>query len=171
VSNVITFLFGTSDPSGVASSSATLDGAAIASGSSLDAGLLSAGEHTITIVATDALGNVSELTITFRVEATIGGLIHEIDEAVAAGDIAANQRTSLVAKLSAAQAALDAGDIAFAETSLQDLIKQINAQIGKKISLHTGASLGRLGQRPDRPAFAVGPGRDGLAGPRPGSPR
>jgi hypothetical protein len=141
VSEVITFSFGTSDFSGVASSSATLDGQSIVNGGSIDAGSLSAGEHTITIWAADALGNLSERTITFRVEATIAGLIHEIDEAVAAGEIAANQQTSLLAKLIAAEAALNAGDIASAETNLQDLISQINAQTGKKISLGTGASL------------------------------
>ena len=64
VSEVITFQYGASDVSGVASSSATLDGHSIANGGSIDAGLLSAGAHTITITATDALGNVSARTIT-----------------------------------------------------------------------------------------------------------
>ena len=76
VSEVITFGYSTSDVSGVASSSATIDGHSIANGGTIDAGLLSAGAHTITITATDALGNVSARTITFRVEATIAGLIH-----------------------------------------------------------------------------------------------
>ena len=141
VSEVITFQYGVSDVSGVASSSATLDGHSIANGGSIDAGLLSAGAHTITITATDALGNVSARTITFRVEATIAGLIHEIDEGVADGEIAANQRNALIVKLNAAQAALNAGNISSAQTNLQDLINLVNAQTGKKISVEIAGSL------------------------------
>ena len=141
VSEVITFQYGTSDVSGVASSSATLDGHSIANGGSIDAGLLSAGAHTITITATDALGNGSARTITFRVEATIAGLIHEINEAVADGEIAANQQNALLVKLNAAQAALDGGNISSAQTNLQDLINLVNAQTGKKISVEIAGSL------------------------------
>ena len=65
--------------SGVASHSVTLDGGAAVDGQVLDMFLLSTGVHTIHVTSVDNLGNGSELTWTFEMQATSQSLIANID--------------------------------------------------------------------------------------------
>ncbi|MEO8290843.1 MAG: hypothetical protein ABI649_07595 [Gaiellaceae bacterium] len=66
---------------GTASDSVTFDGAAAANGQSLDMYLLAPGTHTIVVTATDELGNESTLTRHFRVQASAGSLMANIQRA------------------------------------------------------------------------------------------
>lgn len=66
-SESLTFDFSVTDAlSGIASSTATLDGNPVASGDNISLAAL-AGSHTLTVSATDKAGNSSELSVTFSV--------------------------------------------------------------------------------------------------------
>jgi hypothetical protein len=71
--------------SGVKSLTATLDGAAIASGSVIDTFFLAAGTHTIRVSSEDNVGNASSKTIVFEVHATAASLVKNVDRAWALG--------------------------------------------------------------------------------------
>jgi len=71
--------------SGVASHAVTLDGAAAVDGQVLDMFLLATGVHTIHVTSVDNLGNGSELTWTFKMEATSESLIGNVDRAYQEG--------------------------------------------------------------------------------------
>ncbi|HET6626732.1 MAG TPA: PKD domain-containing protein [Nocardioidaceae bacterium] len=73
------------DGSGVASTSATFDGAPATQGQQIDTFLLGPGVHTVTVTATDNLGNTDTVTRTFRVRATSASLLSNVDRAWAEG--------------------------------------------------------------------------------------
>jgi hypothetical protein len=63
------------DTNGVATISASIEGQTIsASGAGIDVDVMTAGTHTVTIVARDNAGNVSTQTITFTIHATAEGI-------------------------------------------------------------------------------------------------
>ncbi len=134
VGTMVTFRYTASDVDNVATQSATLDGAAIANGSSIDTDTLAAGlGHTIIVTATDGLGNRTTVTLIFQVHATIGGLKNAVVDGVRRGQIAIQMQTPLLAKLTAAGSAIAAANYPLARSSLQDFINLVSAQTGKKI--------------------------------------
>jgi hypothetical protein len=94
---------------------------------------LSAGTHTLTLSSTDALGNTATTVITFQVHASVAGLVSAVHDGVGKNLIDSNMATPLIAKLQAAQAAINRGDNATAKSLLQSFISQVAAQGGKKI--------------------------------------
>lgn len=74
--------------SGVASSAVTLDGGAAADGQTLDMFQLDTGLHTIQATSVDNLGNGSEATWSFTMQATAASLISNIDRGYKEGSIA-----------------------------------------------------------------------------------
>lgn len=70
---------------GVATVAAKLDGQPIASGTTVDAFLLTAGNHQVVVTAADTLGNQATFTRTFSVHATLAGLRDALNRAYDAG--------------------------------------------------------------------------------------
>jgi hypothetical protein len=118
---------------GIVSATATLDGAAIANGGLIDTFYLGAGAHTIAVTATDVFGKTTTQTMIFEVHATIEGLICAVKRGVKEGVIAPNQEQPLLAKLYAAQASRDRGNVTAESNQLTAEIHDLEAQSGKKI--------------------------------------
>jgi hypothetical protein len=129
----VLFLFAATDGSGLASLTATLDGIAISSGTTLDAGLMLAGVHVITITATDALGNVSEMLIHITVRASIGSLISKFNEAVGRGLVHSSQKNALLSKLNTAAGQLEKGQTVAAKATLRSLSTAVAAERGGRV--------------------------------------
>jgi hypothetical protein len=113
---------------------ATLDGKPFMLPGTIDPFLLTAGDHTLRIVATDQYGRVSVQTVTFSVHATIEGLICAVQRAVAEGIVAPELENALLAKLYAAQASRNRGDRTPEANQLGAFVNQLAAQRGKKIA-------------------------------------
>jgi hypothetical protein len=127
------------DGSGVADSSATLDGAPIAIGGKIDTFLLDPGMHTVTVTATDALGNRTTRSATFRVRATAASLLANVDRASATGLITdpkvyQGMRDSLVA----AQRSHLADRHATEWNQLSAFVSKVEAQLGHGVDSVTG---------------------------------
>ena len=134
VGTMVTFRYTASDVDNVATQSATLDGAAIANGSSINTDTLAAGlDHTIVVTATDGLGNRTNVTLIFQVHATIGGLKNAVVDGVLRGQIAIQMQTPLLAKLTVAGSAIAAANYPLARSALQAFSNLVSAQAGKKI--------------------------------------
>lgn len=128
--------------SGVASTSATFDGVPVAQGHEIDAFLLAPGEHTVTVTATDNLGNTSTFTRTFEVRATAESLLSNIERARAEGLITdQGAYNGLTAKLKAAVAAHNAGRHAPEVNQLGATLNQVEAKLGKGIESVFGERL------------------------------
>ena len=130
------------DGSGVASSSATLDGAPTAIGGAVDAFLLDPGLHTVTVTATDALGNRTTRSVSFRVRATAASLLANVDRAWADGlvtdpSVYRGMRDSIVA----AQKSHAAGRHATEWNQLGAFVNKTQAQLGKGVDATTGRRL------------------------------
>lgn len=130
------------DGSGVASSSATLDGSPIPLGGTIDAFLLDPGLHTVTVTATDAIGNPTVRSATFRVRATAASLLANVDRASSTGLITdpkvyTGMRDSIVA----AQRSHDAGRHATEWNQLSAFVRKTQAQLGKGVDATTGRRL------------------------------
>ena len=118
---------------GIVSAAATLDGAAIANGGLIDTFYLGAGAHTIVVTATDVFGKTTTQTMIFEVHATIEGLICAVKRGVKEGVIAPQQEQPLLAKLYAAQASRDRGNVTSETNQLQAEVHDLQAQDNKKI--------------------------------------
>lgn len=119
---------------GVASTSLTLDGAAVRDGDILDLVALPLGTHVLSVRAEDNVGNVSEKTVTFTVEATIASLHALVERFSAKGQVSdAGLTQSLLAKLEAAAASRDAGRSRTAAGQITSFIQEVSAQRGNKI--------------------------------------
>ena len=101
--------------SGVASTTATLDGEGFTSGSTVNFGDLTAGEHTLVVTSTDNAGNVTTQTVTFMVEAeqqgdgsfdTLRELVEEYNEN---GTVSDKTTANLMYSLNRAEADADRG--------------------------------------------------------------
>ncbi|HEX9364911.1 MAG TPA: hypothetical protein VGA47_14140, partial [Candidatus Dormibacteraeota bacterium] len=142
VGQVVTLGFSGADVDDVASISALLDKSAIANGASFNTETLTAGTHTITISARDALGNSSTATVTFQVHATIGGLTAAVNDGVKSAKITSSVTSSkLLSLLSLAQAALNAGNVSQAKTYLSAFVSLCQQQSGKTIIAAYATSL------------------------------
>ncbi|HEU4514821.1 MAG TPA: hypothetical protein VFR87_17055 [Nocardioidaceae bacterium] len=128
--------------SGVASSSATFDGATATQGQEIDTFQLAPGVHTIEVTATDNLGNTDTVTRTFRVRATSASLLANIERAWAEGLITDKGGfNGLRAKLEAAVASHETG---MHETEVNQLVaalNQVNAKLDVGIQPAFGARL------------------------------
>ena len=133
VGQLVPFTYTTSDVDNVVSSSATLDGKAIANGSMIDVDTLTPGTHTIVVSAKDGLGNVSTTTATFQVHATVAGLIRAVADGVAKGKIASLLLVPLEVPLLAAAAELASHAPKLAILDLKVFIALVQSQSGKKI--------------------------------------
>jgi len=136
VGQVVTLSYSASDPDNIASLTAVLDSkTTLSSGSSFNTETMVAGTHTITITAKDGLGNASATTITFQVHTTIGGLTTAVNDGVSKGQITSNVASSkLLALLSLAQGALNAGNTTQAKTYLNSFINVVQQYSGKGIT-------------------------------------
>jgi ElaB/YqjD/DUF883 family membrane-anchored ribosome-binding protein len=106
--------------SGLATQSATFDGAAVTNGQSINLLNQTIGTHTVTVTATDNAGNVKTTTASFFIVVTATSLSNTIDSLLASGGITnAGQANSLKAKL---------------PSQLNAFINELNAQRGKKIT-------------------------------------
>ena|SRR6266849_5484951 len=88
----------------------------------------------VTCMATDPSGNQARATFRVTVLDAPAQLANLAERAGVLG-LPTGIATSLTAKLNAALAAADAGDVATACTKLQDFINETQAQAGKKISM------------------------------------
>jgi hypothetical protein len=138
VCSTFTFVYKASSAAGfTVTSSATFDGKSISSGSTIDTFYLAAGDHRLVITATDQYGKTSTQTITLSVHATIEGLICAVNKGVQLGLIGQNQKQPLLAKLAAAQAARDRGNVNAEIGTLTAFIHDLEAQRGKAIDTAT----------------------------------
>jgi hypothetical protein len=128
--------------SGVATQSAKLDGTTIANGSTISTGTLTAGTHTIVITATDGRGNTATKTVTFTIKPTPAGLSNLINAGVASGKIAPALRTTLIALLTVAQAAIAAGQPVVAQLALGTFVLTVSVGVARRqIDPTLGAQL------------------------------
>jgi hypothetical protein len=103
VGSKVGFTFSASDVDGVASLTAKVDGTMnVTSGSGIDVDSLASGAHTIVISATDNLGNVQSVTITFQVHATINGLINAVNDGYSRGFMTLAEKNALITQLESA---------------------------------------------------------------------
>ena len=132
----VVFTYTATDAVGVISSSATLDGATIANGATIDTSKLTVGVHSIVVRASDAAGHLSTVTVTFTVAApvvTIENLFLAVVQGVFAGKIDLVVALPLTVKLTAASVAEARGRTVEAAGDVQAFINQVKAQRGKKI--------------------------------------
>jgi hypothetical protein len=102
VGQTFTFSYSVGDVVGVASQRATLDGAAIVNGATINTAGMMAGTHTLQVVARDAAGNVTIVTRTFTVRYSTATL-----QSIVAGlSLPIGPKTALLAVLNVANAAL-----------------------------------------------------------------
>ena len=137
ISETITLDFTAVDTeSGVASISATLNGLTVESGESIELYTLGVGSHTLTVTAVDNAGNSATETVEFNVIATIGSLQDLVTIFWESGFFYSPKGiyTSLIKKLYAAEAYIDAGEIDDAKRVLGAFINQLEAQAGKHVS-------------------------------------
>jgi hypothetical protein len=95
VGGTLTATWSASDTMSAVTISATLDGAAVTSGA-LDTFTLTSGAHTLTISATDAVGNVTTRTISFTIRPTAAGILAAINQGAVRGYMTAAEKTTLV---------------------------------------------------------------------------
>lgn len=124
------------DASGIAagSPSATLDGAPITNGATLQPLMLALGSHTLVVSAVDNAGNSASRAVTFQVKATIDSLTAAVNLYVGRGQIAAATSRSLLSLLSDAKAALARGSVTAARGDLVDFENKVKAQSGKGVA-------------------------------------
>ncbi len=131
------------DGSGVASESATLDGAPASNGQQVDTFLLDAGVHSVVVTAADNLGNTGSVTRTFRVRATSASLLSNVVRACEEGLIS-NRGTcnGLQATLRAAVASHDRGAHRPTEVNQLGAARNVvESQTGRGITSTFGARL------------------------------
>lgn len=131
------------DGSGVASDTATFDGAASGNGQQHDTFLLDAGVHTLVVSAADNLGNSGSATRTSRVRATSASLLNNVARACAEGLITDQGACNgLQASLRSAGAAHDRGAHRPTEVNqLEAVVNQLDAKLAKGIEPVFGARL------------------------------
>jgi cytochrome c len=120
--------------SGVQSVSASVDGNAVQDSQSISLVALALGAHTLEVVASDAAGNQTRQSVSFRIVATIDSLIASVGIYVQQGKIDASNQRGLLAKLNDAKAAFERGNMSSASAKLHDVIDQCQAQSGRGIS-------------------------------------
>jgi beta-propeller repeat-containing protein/FIMAH domain-containing protein len=122
--------------SGVAPGSVhlTLDGTDRAIGEAISPFGLSLGAHTMVASASDAAGNTSQSTVTFRVIATFDSLRAAVNGLADNRLIEDAGRKTLLIKLADAQQTLQRGNVGAARDKLQEVIEYCKDQRGKKLT-------------------------------------
>lgn len=105
------------------------------------------GTHVFRVTATDNVNNTGATSVTFTIIVTTDSITCDVTEILAAGCIDnGGIANALTSKLSAAQAAINRGNIQTAINILTALKNQISAQAGKHIA--TSCALGGVGFNP-----------------------
>ena len=126
--------------SGVASHVATFDGAPTADGTVLDMFFLMPGLHTVSVVATDRLGNSGTTDSVFRLRATSTSLLSNVERARTLGLITNNGAyNGLRAKLDAAIRSHERDMHAVEHNQLAAFVNQLAAHAGRGIDAATAA--------------------------------
>jgi hypothetical protein len=100
VGTPITLSWSATDPNGVATVSASIEGQTISSsGGKIDVDVMTSGAHTVTITSSDRAGNVTTKTITFTIHAAPQGIINAINDGVARGWVTASFASTLVSQM------------------------------------------------------------------------
>jgi hypothetical protein len=99
----LTFRYTTTDIVGVASQVATLDGAVITNGATINTAGMTIGTHILKIVASDAAGNLATVTRTFTVRASTATLVSFVNGL----SLPTGPKTALLAVLNAATTAIN----------------------------------------------------------------
>jgi hypothetical protein len=143
----VTFSYKATDAVGVTSSSATLDGAPIASGAVLDGSRLAVGPHTIVVTAQDAAGHITTVTRHFTVasSARIDDLIVAVVRGLLVRKIDLSLAGPLLVKLASAQENQARGNKREAANNVKAFVNQVKAQRGKKIDAAYADKLIALG--------------------------
>lgn len=119
---------------GIASLTATLDGVPIANGATIDAFLLSAGDHHLVVTATDQVGNTATVDRKFAVHATVAGLKAAVNRARAEQLITLPSNDNAIQNhLDGAQAALDKGNVGSARNKLESAANAVAGKSGDGI--------------------------------------
>ena len=147
-SDDLTIAFDITDAgSGVRSVEADLDGAPVTNAQVIDLMALAYGSHTVTVHAVDMAWNETTESVTFTVKSATASLKALVAQYTMSGAIKKpGISKSLVAKLDAAQAYVDAGDEARAISTLNSFIQEVKAQAGKSITPAASASLVAMAQ-------------------------
>ncbi|NHC45029.1 DUF1349 domain-containing protein [Motilibacter sp. K478] len=125
-----TVTFTAADPaSGIASTSATLDGQPFTSGTALTLRQLSLGTHTLVVTSTDVAGNVTTSTTTFTVTTSFADIQALMDGYRAAGQLSASAYTNLTDRLTRAAQQAEVGSEAKAIAFLEQFISKAKNQI------------------------------------------
>lgn len=128
--------------SGVASESASFDGAGATNGQILDMFFLEAGMHSVVVTVTDNVGNTGTTERAFRVRATAASLISNIDRARSLGLITNNGAyNGIRASLEAAQQSHLDGRHATERNQLGTVVNQLEAKSGNGIDASTARRL------------------------------
>ncbi|MFU8875673.1 ThuA domain-containing protein [Micromonospora sp. SL4-19] len=135
--------------SGVATTSATLDGTAIDVGT-LSLWTLPLGEHTLVVTAVDSAGNRTTETVRFQVTTSYDDLKQHINRFRGGGTISKGIATALLSQLDEAKAEEAAGDTAEAKAVLQQFrsfaTKQVADSATRKVLVRDAEALiDRLG--------------------------
>ncbi|NHC44917.1 family 43 glycosylhydrolase [Motilibacter aurantiacus] len=115
--------------SGVASTSATLDGKTLSNGAAVDLSALPLGGHTLVVRATDRAGHVQELTVTFTVTTSTTDLAALADRYLASGALSQGAHTNLRNRLEGAVEALAEGNRAKAARYLQQYVEHAERRV------------------------------------------
>jgi hypothetical protein len=101
------------------------------------------GEHTLSVVAADKVGNEATRSILFRTEATLGSLItikHVLADLGRLGESTGIER-SLDAKLEAAQWAVEKGQMKAFRNLIRACVQEVDALSGKQIDTRAAEVL------------------------------
>jgi len=119
----ISFTWIASDPNGIASSSATIEGQTISStGGTIDVDVLTAGVHTVVITSKDRAGNSTTISLTFTIHPTAQGILNAINDAAARGWVSASFAANLIAQI---QQVMKAGTSANTKAKIKQFISTV----------------------------------------------
>jgi PKD repeat protein len=135
--------------SGVASTSATLDGETITSGSEIRLWELELGEHALVVEATDEAGNVTEEGVTFTVETSLEDLAALVDRFRGDGRMSKGAAIALQRQIDRAEKAVASGDTAEAVDALEQFVKLVG------IHVEDGSEVAALLERDARALIAA----------------
>jgi len=135
--------------SGVASATASLDGAATLAGHGLDSGQvinllteLALGPHSFTVQSTDHVNNLGQSSVSFTIVVTAESIKEDVNQFLAAGLIKnGGLANSLLAKLNAAGDARSRGQCGTAANEYSAFINALQAQAGKGVAANAAAIM------------------------------
>jgi hypothetical protein len=99
------------------------------------------GQHTLTVTATDAAGNVASDSVTFTVEATLASLRGLVERYAEAGLISPETAATLLERLDVIDGSVERGALRAADNQLAALAAHVEAQAGKSIAAEVASLL------------------------------